>query len=443
MQPETQMKPRRRFQFGISGLLVTVFGTAVGLSLLHVQNARYIDCILAAVSAWFTLGLLWQSRDLFFALRRNNMLPAERKWAWRFAIVWRLVIAVSFVGHYALFQLIGNGLLTLEKSGLYICQNKELLEIPFLLSFLVVLWSLCIVKQRKHGWYSRTITVLGGIVCTAWFFRCCMGAACVPFLVYISVLGIEMAEPLQYTQCVYGPQWIQKHYYLLFGSCAAVLLLILSIAFCISMVRRWQQAGKSRTIWIVSSFGCLALTSVFPIWVYAFELRRLSRAFAEGLWCHSGLAWTVAGLLCLGSASGVAWRVTRRAATPADGQAGNERPSGRVYYHEQTTVIGCLFVAMFLVLVKLFGESGIFMLGYCFSVPSDCVLMAVFLMAARIFWQRLRRPADLPSPVDFAVSPGCYALTWLYVLGALVIGASALAWLGFSVWTVPYWTSYW
>ena len=449
-----KVKPqRRRFQFGISGLMVTVFGVAVGLSLSRNEECYLSDCFLAAVSFWFALGLLWQSRDLVEVLRRNRMFPIDRKFPLYFAIVWRLAITVSLVCHYVLLQLIGNRLLKIDENIYRPLTERSLLEIPFLLSLLVVLWSLCVVKQRKHGWYSRTIGVLGGIVCTVWIIYYCVDTACVPYLVYTAVSGIDMSEPIKcmsepikYRQNIFGFQRDQSHYYLFIGSLAAVALLISSIASYLVMLRRWQQPGKTRTIMAILAFICLALASVFPIWIHAFELKRLSAPLAETLWSHSLLHWSVGGLLCLASVSGVAWRLTRRAATPSNGPGDIAPANCRVYYHEQAMVIGCLFVGVLLALAGEYARSSPSFfsdLYYWFVAPSHCVSLAVFLMAAQVFWQRLRRPTDLPSPIGVVVSPGFYALTWIYLLGIVVVGAATLAWLGFSVWIVPYWTSYW
>lgn len=439
----SQVKSRQRFQFGISGLLVALFGVAIGLSVLHIKEAHYGDCFLAAVSTWFAFGLLMQSHDLFFALRRNHKLDANRKWAWRYAIAWRLVITASLFFYYIIFQSVGYGLFTIEDVAWDFFTERKLLEILFLLSLIVVLWSIYAAKPNKKGWYSRSIAALGGIICITWFFWICVDRACVPFLVYIAVWAIEMGEQLRYTQSIFGPQQIQEHYCLLLGSFLSVLLLALSIISCILMVSRWQKKNKTWQILAISSFGCLVLSSAFPIWVYTFELKRLSSAFAEGLWTHSNLWWIVGALLCIASATGVTWRIARRAVTSTDGKVENERPTSRVYYHEQPFVIACLLIAMIFELAQIFMSSGLFMAVYCFFVPIHCVTLALFLMATKIFWQRLRRPVDLPSAVNFEVSPFCYALTWLNVLGIIVVGAAALAWLGFSMWVLPYWSSFW
>ena len=81
-QETTQLteRPRRRFQFSLRGLMVFVFGVAVGLSIASMERLGFADGVLAATGAWIVLWLVNQARDLWSTFRGRTDLSRRELW---------------------------------------------------------------------------------------------------------------------------------------------------------------------------------------------------------------------------------------------------------------------------------------------------------------------------------------------------------------------------
>ena len=78
-----------RLKFSLRGLMVVVFGAAVGMAVMRQRYDSWQEGLLAAVACWFALGLLQQVRDQWRTCRTD--MPRDERWRCRFTIGWRLV----------------------------------------------------------------------------------------------------------------------------------------------------------------------------------------------------------------------------------------------------------------------------------------------------------------------------------------------------------------
>ena len=142
---------KRPRQYGLGGLFLLFVGAAAGLSAFTPGRWKLGECLLNAAIVWIILGLVHQVYDLWTAYRGAELTTDERC-GWRYAALWRVVVALLLAAYCVVNTLVSKQILVLPKrnSGL----GALLLWAVLCVSLLAVLGSVPrrLAQRRTSSW---------------------------------------------------------------------------------------------------------------------------------------------------------------------------------------------------------------------------------------------------------------------------------------------------
>jgi hypothetical protein len=106
--------PRLRFSLG--GLLICIFGIAVGMAEARHDRSSWTDGLFAAVAAWGAIGLAQQARQLWRRFHGDKSLTENQRWGFRFAVFWRAGVVSLMIGGFVLSQMEWEGSVVLANA---------------------------------------------------------------------------------------------------------------------------------------------------------------------------------------------------------------------------------------------------------------------------------------------------------------------------------------
>jgi hypothetical protein len=154
---------------------------------------------LAAISLCIAVGLAAQVYDLWRGSKGNEVWTSEERWGWRFAVVWRPVVICLMVVHFLLRALVKWKLLALAPGRGMISPGVSQIHDAVLLvaMFVAMASSPCIAERtRRRSWLADLLVGVAACVFSTIFVKyLCL----VPVLVHITIAGIEIAQPFQFS----------------------------------------------------------------------------------------------------------------------------------------------------------------------------------------------------------------------------------------------------
>jgi hypothetical protein len=469
MESSDNASPRRRFQFSLRGLMVLMFGVAVGFSAamgaketdfderLYSFGERLCAGLLAAVSAWVALGLINQARDLWSAFHGRSGLCSEERWGWRFAVLWRVGVACLLVGYYTINILLARELLALpERNDDFWHVGARLRDALFHISLLIALAGVPRVRQSRPrpSRFQPVINILGWLAAAYWCLFVWSNMMIVPALVHISIMGTAMAEPLWLSRESMITYSTARLHHFLWASICAVGLLLAHLGVVRQFARQQARRLRRRWLWAGVLIPSLAIVAVYPIWLVARRLRDIAPLFAETYDPGPSHLWVAAGLLIAVFVTCASRRLMRAARNPARASELHWRRDPQRYYHEGRTIAVLVVIALALkfimdfipTLQDLWDMTRFFAsydnaIGWCFEElfcdPSTYLLVTVLLIAVRnVFRGRVRSiDSRLDGPPGLPVVRFC--VVWCILFLTVVFAVPTLAGLGFAIGLSP------
>ncbi len=184
----------------LSKLIVFSFSIAIGIFYWWLVQDWFVGA-LATISFWIILGLAAQVRDIWASYQSSGVLTSDERWGWRFAYLWRLaicsIIALYFLIHlFARFHFFSGE--CVGEPAFY--SSHELWHAVLLVSIIAAIaGSLAIGRRNWQRPWSWVIAVYRGFVACVIFLVLMEGLPFVAYLVHITILGILLDQPIQYS----------------------------------------------------------------------------------------------------------------------------------------------------------------------------------------------------------------------------------------------------
>ena len=181
--------------------LVLISSAVLGLFFWIIERDWYWGA-LAAISLGIVLGLAAQVHDLWRGSKGSGAWTSEERWGWRFAVAWRLVVICLMVASFLVRLLVKWKVLALDPGdnvvSLFYLGGMH--DAVLLTAMIIAISSLpCLAKRAERNWWSWAAELMVGIA------ACILGVIIlkdhlvIPFLVHLTIVGIEMAQPLQFS----------------------------------------------------------------------------------------------------------------------------------------------------------------------------------------------------------------------------------------------------
>lgn len=442
----------RRFQFSLRGLMVVVFGVAVGLSMANLKRLGWEDGVLAAASTWIVLGLVNQVRDLWRTFHPRTDLTSDERWGWRFAIFWRVGVACLLLGYYAVTMLSGHEVILLAEieDG---CDwvGSSLRHALFYLALVITLSSvLPMPRSRRRRPWSPWLALVGGIAVALLCLLVWVYQTLVHLLVAVAIQGIEAAQRPRFLPEGVDADMTARTQLFFWQCCFAAGLALVNLGLTLALARRWTRGLKQRLV----STGLLASTLVISaswlIWIFARGLPLAFPIFIEAQQMGPLHRWLSALLLVFVLVTAATYRLVGSAGEPGGFPELSWRRAESRYYHERRLLILLVAAAMLVSLVPYFFQYGgggsldwRWYLGgaICYGpFQLSALVLVVAVQAAFIRWRRLAgsQPAGPPK-----LPAARFGAVWLAMLLTALIGIPAIAIFSFSVWFSPWYLVPW
>jgi hypothetical protein len=388
------------------------------------------------------LGLWWQARDIRRALQSQTGLSRNERWTWRVEVLWRWTAALLLVGYYLVLCLSQLQILPLpERSGDVVPSGWQMrFAIPYLVLAVVLDRGRTRPAYTPPKWRGRIISVVGALAAVWLCLLVWSYGSAVSFVVYISIMGFELATPLRFAPAGLKPSaWVRGERFLAV-SIAACILVLLNLILVTLLARQWHRGPRRRLVW--EGLLCTGLTAsaASAVWIVGPGLYHLSPYYAvEREWGAPHL-WVTAVLLVavLTAAAALRWR-----GSPDQPVAPLPLPAERphAYYHDRPGLLALLVLAVLVANFPLtdvgsFHEWLESVAMVVFALPYSCLPLAVLLLAIGRLIHTLRTgPAGLPTPT--VLVPGRFLAVWSTLFLTVIFGLPAIAAFSMMVWLAP------
>lgn len=400
------------------------------------------------IQAVMIIGLLQQIRTLVAWRSTQLPLASEIKFAWSFAIFWRIAVATTFAGFILYSMLLSRGFLsTLDRHELLLIE--PLRDGVIYVLMLVVLcsslarWRSAARESNRTALYS-TLLWLGSLSIIGLVL---LDATITQFLVHRALTGIEASQqPRFHRQGVYIPIAADAYLPLWFGLAAAISLLVGLL------IMIWVH--KSKLNMSRYAGGMLAFTTLMTVptaycwWWYAREFPRLSPDMAG-----VGLALTRFDFVCgivvaLTLIAGIAYRIAIMPTTSVIVCPNMADDIDRTSLHESVpalflfALIGISFIVSVIVSLSTAPWASAvrnvitFISTICY--PPFLLPLTIMVAGLQLCWLRWRRRNEVVPAVLIGLSRGRFFTSSLMIAWILAAGVPAMRAFAFTAWAGPY-----
>jgi len=441
-------RKRRRFQFSLGGLMVFVFGVAVGLSTATMGRFSWYDGVVAAALAWITLGLVHQLCDLWRAFHDQSRLTSDERWGWRFAVFWRLGVigllasrcGVSILLEFHLIALSGSG------DGFYL-PGRELRDAVVPIAVIIVLSSLLpALPDARCGLRAHLLNLAGLAAAVVLSVLICWDKTTVQLLVTTAIHDVEMAWPLHLAregvEILPGARTGR-----FFRECSLALGLgLASLCLTYGLAHGWNGGRRQRVAWTVALAVALPSAVFYLIWVCLFAMPRAFPIVVDAQTLGPLHVWFTAVLLLLVLVTAGTYRLVGSTGRVAQTAELNWRRDQGRYHHERRAVILVLGVGIAAPLVVMmfwiyreppWGGWQI-VLQVLLSQGSVLLAGAVCVAAVCAVWRLTRRKNVDEEQSLSPISVRHFATVWFALLLSTAVVIPALMLVGVGLWFSPW-----
>jgi hypothetical protein len=434
---------KRRFQFRLRTLMIAVTVIAVVLGLARLWGSL-TDFLLGLVSVLLAIGLVQQARDLWRA--RSQLTECERSliWGWRYAIGWRLIIALSICAYWIIRTLLKADLVTFEpaeNASNRLDSAVTYRHASFFLTLIICLTAAPWVTWRRRGTAVSRVLNLLGVAAAIYIGSVVLRDITIHVtLVHIAIRGIQNAQPYKFAGQIISDIDVAAYdrslHQLAYWSFGMIGVSLASIW----LVRLRTRSVLLRTLIVTLLLAGIAASARYAVWVHGEGLHGVSPILAQSQIPAPWAYWFFAGLLVLLFAASAAFRICYR--TPDE----SRQPiivwhrGSRAYLHENRIVLISLAVVLFWGFIDAASYGGLLNIEIWASflmwphhtyLPIAALWLAVHGSFARRNIPDLdRRMTPVPvTPVDFVITT--------ILVAAVTVGlVEAVTWSSFTLWLI-------
>jgi hypothetical protein len=430
-------------QIRLRTIFLLFFCATVGLTTSTKPNGA----LRTTVEITIVIGLWQQARQLLSWRTNECDSFAELSFARRFAIFWRIALAMILAACVLWRLLLAKQFVTSPERG-------ELFSDPLDLGLpqLCVLIALCSSWTRWRS--SRPVVSLRAVrLPLLWIFGIAIALIMlsdgnlVPFLVHRAMQGIERAQNPRFQRSDLYVQLSDEGYYAIWFGFAAVAWLFVAALVAIHLrdERAWPTVRRYR--WPIF-FVLLVPATAFCIWYHRYEFYRVSPDMGSVGFAMTRFDLLIGALLATVAVTAGAYKMAVRAAPMAIVYTDLSTELDRRAFHESFIVLLLLLAAavsnicyraseFFAYAPSLAAIS--FRLFLCFLCdPYSILAIATLVVTIQLCWVRWKtRSQQVPWMLP-ALSQRIFVEGWIMLALLLVAGIPTIQAFVFLLSTTPY-----
>jgi hypothetical protein len=433
-------KPR----FRLRTLFVIFFCAAVGLA----TDRNSIHALQPAIATAMILGLLQQIRELTQWRLLSGDGWTDHAFARRFAIGWRASIAAVMVT-YCMTDLLGaNAMLSFPKRDdlLLVEAFSTLNELCMIvvISSSIARWQSAI-PESKPSCSKPFVFVLLAIVMTLFVVA---DGSCVEYLVHKAMAGIEAAITPRFQRPDVYPNHAAEGFHSFWLALAAASSVVVGTALLLMASKQGSSRAMKR-FFIATCVACLLAQLLYCRWFYTIEFHRISPDFAGvGLaanWADRLGATAIALILVTTGA----YRLSLSRDEAETISANLAEDLDRTALYETVPCLVIMAIAAGTALVTCAVELTSFIIfpvpwmqswqyPGIFCNPTVLLILAEAALVFQLCWIRWRRRGEEVRWEMPALPVRVFAVNWIALVLAIIIGVPTLKAFGFLFWLGPF-----
>jgi hypothetical protein len=429
-------------QIRLRTIFLLFFCAAVGLT----TSSNPIGAIGPTIETAIVIGLLQQAWQLLFWRTSECNLNTELSFARRFAILWRVAVAM-ILGACVIWQLL------LARKFVASPEPSELLLIDPLgqgLSQLCVLIALCNSLMR---WRLARSPISVGAIRTPFLWALAIAitvfmlidGTTVEFLVHRAVLNVERSQKFRRTGLYI--QLSAEGYDAIWFGLGAIVCLFGAIALVIHLRDRLYWPSVRPYKWLL--FLLLAIPSAaFCVWYYCYEFYRLSPDMAGvGLGLRR-FDLITGGLLAAIAVTAGSYLLAVESEPATTITADLSVDLAQKSFYESFLVLVLLALSAGWSILYLAWEIlkydpmlGTFTVGRFisfFCYPTSLLLLATVAATIQLCWARWKTRSEAVLWILHALSPRRFCESWIMLALLVVVGIPTVRAFVFLLWLGPF-----
>lgn len=439
----TERQTHRRWKPSLSNLIFFAISIALGLFFWRIVQDWYVGA-LAAISFWIILGLAAQVRDIWASYRSSGVLTSDERWGWRFALAWRFAICF-LMGVYCLLRLLIYFHFLAADDGpdfVYI-SSQEMWDTVLMVSLIAAIaGSLGVGRKVWRRPWSWGIAIFRGFIAGFLFLMLLQDRLLVPYLVHITIVGILLAQPIQFsTDVAYTSSFARISQFYDIATAGAISLIVSCILLWQLSVR-WRAAWRHRVCLGIMLTVSLTFMILLTARIALFEFPTISPLIAANMRVPAPLQLAAASVLIIFLTTAVARRWSE---TPPVGIVPRiavwRRDEGR-YYHERLSLIlilGGIALARWIEVavglaemwygmnMQLFPISFWGTIGSFLTFPTVCLSLALLLLVVHVTFSKRSIPPYVVGTERPRLSPGIFLIVWFSALTIVLCSVPTFA----------------
>ena len=425
-----------RWQFSLQGLFLFSFSVAIGLSFWKTLHDWYLGW-LATLSFWVVFGLAAQTRDLWVSSRPSGDRTPDQRWGWRFALAWRLALCFLIGACFLLRLLFWLKILAVTNREDFLgVSSPEIWDAVLLTSLIAAIAGSRGLGRRKwrRPW-SYAVAVFRGLAASALFLMVLEDRLIVPYLVHVTVVAVQLAQPLRYSmEVTIAASRTRVNQFHDIASAGAISVLV----SCILLWRLsawWRSPGRRTLLLGVLLAASLTAMLLLTARIAVVEIPAISPLMAAYICVPLPPQLAAAAVLTVLLAAAVARRWSEPPpAGVAPGIAAWLRDERR-YYHERRVLLlplGGVALAQcvpcahasYLACRGYYGASDWRTVGIFFDNPTASLSLVLVLVTVQVAFSRRSKPSDSVATERPRLTPGLFLIVWTSLLLIIVCSAT-------------------
>jgi hypothetical protein len=415
----------------------------------HVANLDFCFALLSAATAAMVFGLLQQAIFLYRLPATTSTTAANLRFARRFAIAWR--VALALLGAVCLLSkvLVVRQIVKLPEHEDY--TPRELFPTTMIIICVLIVLSDCVRRWRqsrapRSNAFLNYIAWICGAILLLLVLR---DAGFLPYLVHIGIHGIENASAVKFQRPDVFPNHAAEHFRTFWISLSAAIVVMLTALLLFQQATLRMNRRRMVTGAVVYAL-LVAAAGAYCAWFFVREYPRISPEISSVGFASNWLDWLSGALVIVSGICAGAYRLSVSNDVPSTTDPEPTPCGDAIALHESVIWALCIVcatavyyfenVSEYWTSPNWFGGATVsnFLTTYL-REPEFYLFLALTALSLQFGWLRWRQIQPRECGL-VAISPVSFGLNSLALAALAAVAIPTFGIYSFAYWFGPWYT---